>query len=578
VGTGGGSKLFAVGYAWGTTGSSAGKLVSVSYPSGNRATYAYDGSGRVSGVTVNPVNTNGVGTNTGAYLNILSGVTYNGNNSLLTWTWADNAPYQRNYDTFGRLSTYPMGYPAGTGAAAGVTRTLSYDNGARINGYTHANTGGTQAALNQGFAYDNLDRITSQTTSSSSYGFTFDTNGNRTSRIVGATTFANTVDPTSNRLTQVQTGTTTPINNPQSYDAAGSIQGDGAATYVYSDRGRMSSATVSGGGTSYLYNGLDQRVSKTGALVPTGGGYYAYDEAGRLIGEYDANLTPVFETVYVGNMPVAILKEVGLAASSTLQLTVGNVYADHLDTPRVVTRNADEVVLWRWDTSEAFGATPPNENPSALGTYKLDQRFPGQVFDQETGLFQNGYRYYDGPTGRYRSFDPIGLAGGVNGYAYVNGGPTTRVDPLGLFNIVGQVGGSLVPGIGGEGYIGIYMTLPSRNYENGQITWTRPDIGVYSSGGVGAGWNIGVALGLGYVKGEEKDIQGVTYNVNVGVPPVGVSAMYDPDGKRVGVVFGPAADLGASGTYAETHAIGLRDAFGWLFDRIDPLGANKKCK
>jgi len=31
-----------------------------------------------------------------------------------------------------------------------------------------------------------------------------------------------------------------------------------------------------------------------------------------------------------------------------------NVYADHIDTPRVVTRNSDEAVLWRWDTAEAF--------------------------------------------------------------------------------------------------------------------------------------------------------------------------------------------------------------------------------
>ncbi|MDI1434916.1 RHS repeat-associated core domain-containing protein [Polyangium sorediatum] len=58
-------------------------------------------------------------------------------------------------------------------------------------------------------------------------------------------------------------------------------------------------------------------------------------------------------------------------------------------------------------------------------------RFPGQYEDAETGLCYNRFRYYDPETGRYISKDPIGLAGGIEAYAYVED-PLAWIDPLGL--------------------------------------------------------------------------------------------------------------------------------------------------
>ena len=119
------------------------------------------------------------------------------------------------------------------------------------------------------------------------------------------------------------------------------------------------------------------------------------------------------------------------------------IHADHLNTPRVITNQAQQVV-WRWDHTEPFGADMANGNPSGLGVFEFNLRLPGQYFDKETNLSYNYKRDYDSALGRYIQSDPIGLAGGINTYAYVNSNPLSFTDPTGEFAILGAFWGPLV--------------------------------------------------------------------------------------------------------------------------------------
>jgi RHS repeat-associated protein len=81
-------------------------------------------------------------------------------------------------------------------------------------------------------------------------------------------------------------------------------------------------------------------------------------------------------------------------------------------------------------------------------------RFPGQYYDDETGLHYNFQRYYDPKIGRYLRVDPMKFEGGdVNLYTYARHNPLTRIDPFGLKWEISRDGGTKASAIVCDGTV-----------------------------------------------------------------------------------------------------------------------------
>jgi RHS repeat-associated protein len=218
-------------------------------------------------------------------------------------------------------------------------------------------------------------------------------------------------------------------NRTFTYDRAGNTLSDSRSyTATYHLRGQLATITKAGITTTYTYNAKGQRVRKASSRGPAYTVTFVYDKEGHLLGEYDHTGEALREYVWLRDTPMVVFTPD--PANPPGDPLVYFIHTDHLNTPRVVI-DRNNVVRWRW-ISEPFGTTAPETNPSGLGDFTFNLRFPGQYADQESGLFYNYRRNYDKETGRYRESDPIGLQGGINTYAYVDGNPLGLVDPNGL--------------------------------------------------------------------------------------------------------------------------------------------------
>ena len=348
-------------------------LVSLTYPSGRVVNYARDGQGRVSGVTMQA----GAGA---PATTLASGISYDPFGPVAGLTLGNGLTASFSRDQNGRLTALAV---TGSGGAVRA-QSLTTDATGNITAIADPVVPGRS----QSFQYDALDRLVAATGAYGSLGYGYDASGNRTGR-----TFGSGGPPAESYLTPASSNQLASVSNGPS-------------------------PTLSPGTITSLYDAAGHRVSQQQPAVPGSRTDFLYDPAGQLLAESDGTGVALREYVWLGELPLAMVAD-SVAGAPTYW-----IHTDQLGTPQTLTDASATVV---WDTTRG----PFGEWLTITGAAVMPLRFPGQVFDADSGWHDNHHRSYDPNLGRYLQSDPIGLAGGLNPYDYVGGNPLGYADPSG---------------------------------------------------------------------------------------------------------------------------------------------------
>ena len=319
---------------------------------------------------------------------------------------------QRRYRADGAWTAQTMGN--------GIKETREYDRQGRmrqqtINGqrqdYAYDPNGNLIEKGQTPYGYDALNRLTLDQATRIDY----DGNGNQLNQ--GDSQFA--YYQQSNLLYSIN-------EQPIEHDSTGNLtQDEQGRNYTYNNAGRLTQVQNNNQSTiaRYTYNAFNQRTQKHVNGITT---HFIYDLSGNLIQEVTHSGISQATTqsyYWMGIEPIA--------AANDNKVTY--LHTDHLFTPRQgYSQNQNQVWQWR---SDAYGNNKEiNQAAANDGETKvtIPLRFPGQYFDEETGLHYNWHRYYNPKTGRYITSDPIGLTAGINTFGYVGGNPVGGFDFFGL--------------------------------------------------------------------------------------------------------------------------------------------------
>jgi RHS repeat-associated protein len=216
---------------------------------------------------------------------------------------------------------------------------------------------------------------------------------------------------------------TTLFGVTHTFDNDGNVLTNGSRQFFWGVEGHLDSVVAGTVVLHYEYDALGRLVkrSRNGTLERL----FLWDGS-QLLAEYDATGTQrIGEYVSSGmDSPFAFV-----AGSSSLQ-SVSYYVADPVETTVGLVRsdsNSTQAVREQYSYT-VFGA------PSTVIDSGLANRmqWKGMVYEGDsTRLYYARARWYDPQQGRFMSEDPLGVAGGLNQYAFAGGDPINGSDPSG---------------------------------------------------------------------------------------------------------------------------------------------------
>ncbi|MEO7036073.1 MAG: RHS repeat-associated core domain-containing protein [Polyangiaceae bacterium] len=225
---------------------------------------------------------------------------------------------------------------------------------------------------------------------------------------------------------------------PFESNAVNQTTGCGPLRYDYDARGNLISEAGLLGTTTYLYDGQNQLVAVVSASGPPV--HFEYDAFGRRVLKRVG--TSITRYVWAGDQLLTetteqegrreerdylFLPGTHTPVSMRVDGATFQYHTDQHGTPRWLTDSRGEVA-WSGVTYR-FGHVD-----ELVRRVRQPLRFPGQYFDEETGLHYNRARYYSPQLGRYLTRDPMDFIAGFNFYSYADNDPINGTDPLGLFS------------------------------------------------------------------------------------------------------------------------------------------------
>jgi len=268
----------------------------------------------------------------------------------------------------------------------GIVANYSYDAASELTGITY-----------QGAAMELAD-----------LEYTYDQAGRRAT-VGGSLAHTNIPQPLSTASYNADNQLTRWGTTAMTYDLDGNLTNDGVHAYTWDSRGQLA-AVDNGTSASFGYDPFGRRIGKTVYGITTG---YLYDGA-NIIQELS------------GGNPSANLLSGGLdeVFARTDSNGISNFLRDGIGSTAELTDSTGNVL--QTYTYDPYGFTSTSGGSTA-NSYE----YIGREMDA-TGLYNLRARYYNPTIGRFISEDPMGLAAGLNEYAYVGDSPTNFVDPSGL--------------------------------------------------------------------------------------------------------------------------------------------------